>query len=172
MDYGKKFEQDFIKSLKGREEVSIDRLYDTAFGFSGVANICDLIVYRYPIQVYLELKSVTDNVLDIGNILEGKFRNISQTQYEGLLGKTKYRGVHAGIVVEYRMEKRDCDRLHYYIPIKEIRKMAEDGRKSINQKNIDTYDTIEIYSEKIRTRYSHNINLLLKELAMQDKLNQ
>lgn len=161
MDEGKKFEVDFENSLSKRSNISYDRLYDTMNGFRGVANICDFIVYARPHQIYFELKSVKDKTFDIGNIKEGKFRSLSRTQYQGMLDKVLIQGVSAGVLLEYRLESTKEDRKHYFIPIECIEYMAEEGKKSINIKDIEYWGGIEIRSTKKRTRYNIDIDHLL-----------
>ena len=87
---GKQFENVIRKSFECVEGVSIDRLNDNTAGFKGVAGICDFIVYKEPYEYYIECKSVHGASLP--------FRNITDTQWEGLLEKSKIEGVYAGII--------------------------------------------------------------------------
>lgn len=161
---GKKFEQDIVESIKDTGQLTYDRLYDPSFGFSGVSNICDYILYSFPILIYVEAKSVKYGVFDIGNIPEGKYRNITRIQYEGLLEKSYHKGIHAGIILEYRLEGIQEERQHYYIPIQEVKSMVKAGKKSINIKDIKDINAIQLQSTKRITRYRINFAELLKEL--------
>ena len=87
---GKQFENVIRKSFERVDGVSIDRLNDNTAGFKGVAGICDFIVYKEPYEYYIECKSVHGASLP--------FRNITDTQWEGLLEKSKIEGVYAGII--------------------------------------------------------------------------
>ena len=87
---GKQFENVIRKSFERVEGVSIDRLNDNTAGFKGVAGICDFIVYKEPYEYYIECKSVHGASLP--------FRNITDTQWDGLLEKSKIEGVYAGII--------------------------------------------------------------------------
>ena len=78
---GKQFENVIKESFQKVSNVSIDRLHDQTTGFANSANICDFIVYKEPYEYYIECKSVHGNTLP--------FSNISDTQWNGLLEKSK-----------------------------------------------------------------------------------
>ena len=87
---GKKFETVIKESFLKVPNVSIDRLHDQTTGFKGSQNICDFIVYREPYEYYFECKSVHGASLP--------FSNITETQWKGLLEKSKIEGVFAGVI--------------------------------------------------------------------------
>ena len=116
---GKQFENVIRKSFERVDGVSIDRLNDNTAGFKGVAGICDFIVYKEPYEYYIECKSVHGASLP--------FRNITDTQWGGLLEKSKIEGVHAGIICWWI--DKDVTR---FIPSEVLQKMREDGKKSIH----------------------------------------
>lgn len=87
---GKQFENVIRKAFEKVPDVSIDRLHDQTTGFKGSQNICDFIVYKEPYEYYIECKSVHGASLP--------FRNITDTQWEGLLEKSEIEGVYAGII--------------------------------------------------------------------------
>lgn len=116
---GKQFEDVVRKAFEKVPGVSIDRLHDQTNGFKGSQNICDFIVYREPYEYYFECKSVHGNILP--------FRNITDTQWDGLLEKSKIEGVTAGIICWWI--DKDVTR---FIPIEVLQKMREDGKKSIH----------------------------------------
>jgi hypothetical protein len=87
---GKKFEDVIRQSFEKVPGVSIDRLHDQTNGFKGSQNICDFIVYKEPYEYYIECKSVHGNTLPLSNITE--------TQWNGLLEKSKIEGVFAGVI--------------------------------------------------------------------------
>jgi len=96
---GKKFENVIRKAFEKVEGVSIDRLHDQTTGFAGSTNICDYIIYKKPFEYYVECKSVHGNTLSIhGTDEKHKYGNITNTQWEGLLEKSKIKGVFAGIL--------------------------------------------------------------------------
>lgn len=87
---GKDFEKVVREAFEIVPNVSIDRLHDQMTGYVGSSNICDFIVYKKPVEIYIECKSVYGNTLP--------FSNITDKQWQGLLEKSKIDGVVAGIM--------------------------------------------------------------------------
>lgn len=116
---GKQFEIVIRKSFERVEGVSIDRLNDNTAGFKGVTGICDFIVYKEPYEYYIECKSVHGNTLP--------FSNITETQWNGLLEKSKIQGVHAGIICWWI----DKD-ITGFFPIQMLQDLKDIGDKSLN----------------------------------------
>ena len=126
-NYGKKFEDVIREAFEKVPGVSIDRLHDQTTKFKGTsANICDFIVYREPYEYYFECKSVHGNTLP--------FRNISATQWNGLLEKSKIEGVFAGIICWFIENEVTC-----FIPIQLLVELKNGGHKSINVKDVDNF---------------------------------
>ena len=115
---GKQFEAVIRTAMEKVPEISVDRIHDQTTGFRGSKNICDFIVYRWPYQYYIECKSVHGKSLS--------FSNITETQWKGLLQKSKIRGVYAGIICWFI----DKD-VTLYIPIQELDLLEKHGWKSI-----------------------------------------
>ena len=150
---GKKFEERFEKDFSNLgEDASIDRIKDTMGRRYGVSNICDYICYLYPLCYYIELKSHKGNTFPLSNL----------TQYDKLKYKIGKKGVRVGVIVWFR----DHD-VVTYTPIAEVKKMLEDGVKSINIKYLKTgeYKMYNIPSEKLRTFMRSDYSILkdLKE---------
>lgn len=124
---GKKFEEVIRRAFEKVPNVSIDRLHDQTNGFVGSQNICDFIVYREPYEYYIECKSVHGASLP--------FSNITETQWNGLLEKSKIEGVFAGIICWWI--DKDVTK---FIPIRDLVIAKKCGYKSIR------YDT-ECYIE-------------------------
>lgn len=115
---GKQFENVIRKAFEKVPDVSIDRLHDQTNGFKGSQNICDFIVYKEPYEYYIECKSVHGASLP--------FRNITDTQWEGLLEKSKIEGVYAGIICWWTQKDTTL-----FIPIRLLDYMRKfDGVKS------------------------------------------
>ena len=87
---GKQFESVIREAFEKVPNVSIDRLHDQTNGYKGSQNICDFIVYREPYEYYFECKSVHGASLP--------FSNVTETQWNGLLEKSKIDGVFAGVI--------------------------------------------------------------------------
>lgn len=127
-----KFKTDFMKSFP---DGSIDRLYDPVGGYYGINNICDFIGYEWPNIYYLELKSHKGNT----------FPFTCLPQYDKLTSKVGIKGVRAGVVLWFI----DHDQV-IYAPISTITKMKNDGKKSINVKELDDYHLIKLPGQKKR----------------------
>lgn len=124
---GKQFENIIRKSFECVEGVSIDRLNDNTAGFKGVAGICDFIVYKEPYEYYIECKSVHGASLP--------FSNITDTQWNGLLEKSKIEGVFAGIICWFINRDKTV-----FIPIQMLQAMKNHNKKSINHELITFVD--------------------------------
>lgn len=147
-NYGKNFEVKFKKDfLKSFSNSTIDRIYDTVNGLYGVSNICDFIGYSYPNIFYLECKTHKGASIPFDNI----------TQYSKLIQKVGIHGVRAGVVL-WLYEK---DKV-YYIPISTIKKMKEDGKKSVGIKAVEEgYNIKEIPSVKKRVFMDSDYSCLM-----------
>lgn len=125
---GKDFEGQVHDGFLQIPGVSIDRLPDPMAGYAGVKNICDFMVYKYPLQYYIECKSCYGNTMSIhSNDPKRKYGNITNNQWEGLLDKSKIKGVKAGILVWFI----DHD-VTYWIDIRLLQKHRDAGYKSIS----------------------------------------
>lgn len=150
---GKKFENVIKEAFQKVPGVSIDRLHDQTNGFKGSQNICDFIVYREPYEYYIECKSVHGASLP--------FSNITDTQWEGLLEKSKIEGVFAGIICWWT----DKD-ITKFIPVQLLQAMKEHNMKSIR------YDftlfgkdcCIEIKGKKKRVFFDYDMEKFLNDL--------
>lgn len=148
---GKKFEEYIRKSFEKIPGVSIDRLHDQTNGFRGSQNICDFIVYKKPYEYYIECKSVHGNVLP--------FRNITDTQWEGLSKKSQIQGVFAGVICWW--VDRDITR---FIPIRQLILLEMHGHKSYR------YDwegeSIEIKGKKKRIFFNYDMEVFFNEIRI------
>lgn len=155
---GKQFEDVIRSAFEKVSGVSVDRLHDQTTGYKGSQNICDFIVYREPYEYYFECKSIHGNTLP--------FRNITDTQWNGLLNKSKIQGVFAGVICWW--VDKDITR---FLPIQTLQMLKEDGRKSINcywESCIDVYNTrynlIEINGKKKRVFFDYDMEEFLNEI--------
>ena len=133
---GKQFENVIRKTFEAFNGVSVDRIHDQTTGFRDSTNICDFIVYRKPYQYYIECKTVHSDYLSIyGKNPKKCYGNITNTQWEGLLAKSKIPGVVAGVLCWW--VERDTT---VFMPIQFLQEQRERfGRKSIKY----TYATSE-----------------------------
>ena len=148
---GKQFENEIRKCLERVPNVSVDRIHDQTNGFRGSSNICDFTVYKYPNQFYFECKTVHGNTLP--------FKNISDTQWKGLLAKSKIRGVRAGVICWWV----DKD-VTAFIDIKLLEELKMwSQRKSIRYDCIKSSQFIPIKGKKKRVFFDYDMEEFLDE---------
>lgn len=124
---GKDFEGQVHNGFSQIPGVSIDRLPDPMAGYAGVKNICDFIVYKFPLQYYVECKSCYGNTFSIhSNDPKKKYGNITNNQWEGLLEKSKIPGVKAGVLLWFI----DHD-VTVWLDIRLLQKHKDEGHKSV-----------------------------------------
>lgn len=151
---GKQFENVIRKAFEKVPDVSIDRLHDQTNGFKGSQNICDFIVYKEPYEYYIECKSVHGASLP--------FRNITDTQWEGLLEKSKIEGVYAGIICWF-IDKE----ITLFIPIQTLNDEKRAGKKSVRCDSLDiwvNYEAIEIKGKKKRVFFDYSMEDFFNEI--------
>ena len=161
---GKQFEDVIKQAFEKVPGVSIDRLHDQTTGYAGSSNICDFIVYKEPYEYYIECKSVHGNRLNIhGNNPKHKYGNITNTQWEGLLEKSKIEGVHAGIICWF-IDKDDTR----FFPIQYLKKYRDLGCKSVAAFDDadDIEHPIEIKGKKKRVFFDYDMESFLNEIQL------
>lgn len=173
---GKKFEEVIRNAFEKVPEVSIDRLHDQMNMYKGSQNICDFIAYKKPYEYYIECKSVHGDTLSIysnpkpdkyGN-LHGFYGNITDTQWEGLLEKSKIDGVIAGVICWW--VDRDVT---VFMPIQFLQEQRDMGRKSIQYGlatcEFENYSPYEIKGKKKRIFFDYDMTDFFKNLEKQRK---
>ena len=87
---------------------------------------------------------------------------IRQNQIDGLLEASKHNLV-AGLIINFRNEYNDT----FFITIDEFIDMTSSlNKKSFNVKDLESIGAIRIGSTKKRTRYTYNIENLIKEIHL------
>lgn len=147
---GKNFEEDFRKSVKINNEISLQRLYDVTGGRAGIHYHCDFIAYKYPHEYHLELKSTKGTRLN--------FNYISDNQYNGLLEKSKIKGVYAGILINFREVEKT-----YFVNITTIKMLRILDIKSISYLEAEQYG-VELTGAKKRVKFTYDVGKLLDEI--------
>lgn len=150
-DRGKEAEKKIRTWLDRPEDgYSFDRIPDQMNGFYGGRNICDFTCFKSPYMYYIESKETEkDNFA---------FRMITETQYNGLLEKSKIDNCFGLVIVLFTWYKRA-----FIFRIEDIDRYQEStGKKSLNIRKIDDWsipyveiDTIP--SRKIMLDYSGDI---------------
>ena len=156
---GKEFEQkvreQFTATVCGS---TIDRLYDTQGGRTGVRNICDFIAYSFPYILYIECKSKKGNTYPLSDLMKLNYRNkAAKTQYSMLCEKINVKGAIAGVLIWYR----DHDRV-VWADIRGIKQRVELGMKSVNINEVGSFYTYELYSTTPRIYPNIDFNSLMK----------
>lgn len=124
---GKKAEEKISEWLdKPDEGYCFDRIPDQMTGFYGSKNICDFTLFKSPYKYYIESKATWEDRFD--------FVNISETQHDGLLDKSKIHNVFGLIVLLFATYKRA-----FILDIRDIKKLEDSGKKSLNIKKIDKW---------------------------------
>lgn len=164
---GKQFEEHIQKAFEKIPGVSIVRLHDQTTGYLGSSNHCDFIVYKKPYEYHIECKSVHGNTLSIHSIpkkdskgvLHGFYGNITDTQWEGLLEKSKVPGVIAGVICWW--VDKDVTK---FISIQELEMTKKYGVKSIRYDHSQKlYPVIDIKGKKKRVFFDYDMEDFLNE---------
>ena len=156
---GKKAEMRIKEWLdKSESGYSFDRFYDQMTGFYLTSrNICDFVCYKYPYQYFIESKATwKDNF---------PFSMISETQFNGLLKKSKIKGCFGLIIILFASYKRA-----FIIDIQDIDYLiSQKNQKSLNIKKLDKWNIkyVEIptiYSKKELLEYSGDFQTLVQKV--------
>jgi len=114
---GKKFETKFKEDFKKIPESIVDRLYDVTMGYKKISQVSDFICYHFPLIFYLECKTIKGKSFPFSNL----------RQYEKLLEKDGIKGVITGVIIWYYEQD-----IVGFVPISAIKKLKEEGKKSLN----------------------------------------
>ena len=152
---GKQFESVIRKAFEKVSGVSIDRLHDQTTGFKGSQNICDFIVYKEPYEYYIECKSVHGNTLP--------FSNITDTQWNGLLEKSKIEGVFAGVICWWVDKDKTM-----FLPIQILEGLKRTGEYKSYRSDWFHWNglqkTIEIKGKKKRVFFDYDMTEFFKSI--------
>lgn len=152
MNIGKQFEQKFKEDFLKIPNSTIDRLYDTMYGYKSISQVADFVGYVFPNIFYLECKEHKGNTFPLSNL----------TQYSKLKEKVGIPGVRVGVIIWFS----DHDKI-FYVPISTITKMIENNKKSVNVKDLnnDEYVIYDIPAVKKRVFLNADYSILknLKE---------
>jgi recombination protein U len=169
MNAGKQFEEYFRKSIP--EEIYRLRIRDPVQSFSNTArfslkNPFDYILFKHPNLFCLELKSTEQHSMSFDRI--GEKSNsppmIKSYQLEGLQSASKFDGVYAGLILNFREVAKT-----YYISIQDFVLFTKTtAKKSINQSDILSIPNhILIQQTKMRVNYKYNIGQFIEDCVKQ-----
>lgn len=169
MNPGKKFEQNFSKSIP--EDIYFLRIKDSASSFSPNSksrftpnNPYDFLIFYKGNLFPMELKSTNKKSLSIQRTKEEKSKEIKYHQIDSLSTVNTYNGIYAGLVLDFRNENT------YWISIESFNNfLLENDKKSINIEDVKKYNGILINKSKIRVNYKYNIERLLFDIINTEK---
>lgn len=170
---GKVFEDDFRSSID-KDRCLLIRLNDQPQSYAKTARFslkppCDFILYDSQTKLFapLELKTTKYRSMSYEDINEEKPNNamIHKHQLEKLLEFSKYDGVKAGLLLNFRTDETKIQRT-YYISIQNFLDICKKtNKKSVNEIDlISIGKAIKVNGTKKRSRYIWNINELLDSL--------
>lgn len=169
MNPGKKFEQNFSKSIP--EDIYFLRIKDSASSFSPNSksrftpnNPYDFLLFYKGNLFPMELKSTNKKSLSIQRTKEEQSKEIKYHQIDSLSTANTYSGIYAGFVLDFRNENT------YWISIESFNNfLLENDKKSINIEDVKKYNGILIDKSKIRVNYKYNIEKLLFDIINTEK---
>ena len=156
---GKKFEEDFIKSVPA--DLFLHRIKDGSARTDKFGNmirlknnnLCDFILYNGNNLYLLELKTVKNKSMSFNNIAQDEKKQLEKL--EKLLNETKKKNTKAGYLINFRSEEST-----YYIPINEILDFYNKTcKKSINITDVELLDSEKVPQIRKRVRYTYNLDL-------------
>ena len=163
---GKQFEVKIKEAFERVPNTVVIRLHDQVTRYVGSTNPCDFIVYRKPVMLAIECKSVHGNTLSIysnpkpdkNGVLHGLYGNITDKQWEGLLEMSKAAGGIAGIICWW--VDKDVTR---FLPIQSLKSFYDDGTKSVRY-DFDCPEFVYLQGEKKRVFFDYDMSYFLKEV--------
>ena len=146
---GKKFEKDIKDSVPAG--IYCYRLKDDGMNYVGVTNICDYIVYYYPVIYLWELKSHKGTCIPFSAIRDKQLIMLSEIDQKG---------VSTGFIFNFR----DWNETYWVVTSKVQCLKENEERKSISLEWCRT-EGIRVEQKLKRTRYLFDIPKLLCELT-------
>lgn len=133
-------------------------------------NPCDYICYDSNSGKLwcLELKTTASKSMSFENIHtnDKESKMIHRHQTKGLLEFSKYNGVIAGFLFNFRHfeGKPNYNELTYFMEVNDFQNMCDNiGKKSFNEIDIILNGAIKVSGVKKRTRFNWNIDSLMRE---------
>ena len=163
-NYGKMFEQDFFESAM-KQNMLVEREKDNAAFFNTTKNPYDFRIYEYPNIFYIELKSTGGSSISLQENI------IRPHQIEQLYARTKFKGVYAGFLFEFRERKlktKTTPHKVYYLSIQDFMKKPK-NTKTLSADTVRSLGGIEVEANKKISRYTMNVQKLITTLKKKKK---
>ena len=150
---GQKFQDDFQASCI-EQKLCIDRVKNQSGGKAGVSNICDFIVFAHPFLYYLELKSYGGKRFP--------FDDLRPNQYEGLMMKSTYPSVYAGVLLNLRFSGEEHA---FFVDIRYIRDLKTSGNRSISLAQAQEHG-VRMSGTKKLTHFNYDVRGMLRHINL------
>lgn len=177
MNSGKRFENDWKKSIEDAKQIYYYRLKDSPAGF-GQDSKFTRFTNRNPYDCYgfykfhlfpMELKHTKNGSISIQREKTEKNKMIKLHQIQGLAEASQYKGICAGFVFNFTNEEKDINHT-YWLSIADFNCfLSENSKKSINEKDTIVYNGVLITTEKKRVNYTYNVLELLNSLIEKER---
>lgn len=167
---GKRFEQDFSSSVSS--DCMLHRLKDSAQSYNNSKmtkfawdNPCDFFLYKKPYFYAIECKSTKYKSMSFQKEEADKAsKMIKYHQIKSLKNLSKYDGVSAGFLLNFRDEENNIQRT-YFQDIELFLDMLEAIDKgSFNEIDLICNGAIKVNGSKKRVRYSWDVSELLDNI--------
>jgi len=161
---GKKFEDCVRNSFERVPDTKVVRLIDPQNGFAGIRNMCDFIVYHYPVMFLIECKCCHGNTMSIhSNDPTKKYGMITNNQWEELYAASYVSGIFAGYMIWFV----DHDRT-VFVPSPSMQILKDNGNKSLNILHIAKQlgnGYMNIDGTKKRKFFDYDMRKFIKEVT-------
>lgn len=175
MNTGKQFEADFKASVPS--DAWCYRLKDSAATYYGgneslsfsIDNICDFLVYRYPMNHLFELKTIETPSIPLEKIL-GRFDREKQKYHKlkhitDMAHAAEFRGQTAHVVINYRGRVNRT----FAIPASKVLAFRyNESRKSVPWQWAEQ-EGIEVKAKRLRVHWRYDVDGLLKRLEKENE---
>ena len=173
MNTGKQFEADFKASVPS--DAWCYRLKDSAATYYGgnenlsfsIDNICDFLVYRYPMNHLFELKTIETPSIPLEKVFgkydKAKCKYRKEKRITDMVEAMGYSGQTAHVIVNYRAVNRT-----FAIPASKVLAFRyNESRKSIPWKWAEQ-EGIEVKAKRLRVHWRYDVDGLLKRLEKEN----
>ena len=177
MNTGKQFEADFKTSVPS--DAWCYRLKDSAATYYGgnenlsfsIDNICDFLVYRYPMNHLFELKTIETPSIPLEKVFgkydKAKCKYRKEKHITDMVDAMGYSGQTAHVIVNYRAVNRT-----FAIPASKVLAFRyNENRKSIPWQWAEQ-EGIEVKAKRLRVHWRYDVDALLRRLEKKMQLSE
>lgn len=172
-NFGKQFESDFSSSVPSY--CFVHRLKDSAQSYNNSEktrftwnNPCDFFVFDGNLHLFyaIECKSTKYKSISVQIDEDDKLskKMVKYHQIESLTDMSKYDGLIAGFLFNFRDEKNDCQRTYFQNINDFNRMMKEINKVSFNEMDLILYNAVNINGKKKRINYCWEIDDFFKNM--------